>query len=451
MYFLGTWQSATGYKMDEEEDGKQIREKVEKYMRMLNNDSKIGHALRRLATVDMTLELLSETGVGKAVNQLRNHEQYGEKALKIVEKWKDMARSYGLKQRRRRSVSPTSEQASSSKKMAKEKRKEKKENNVCESTCMEVVRNGKEKLSNNEIENVCSGLSFADMLARADTAKPFKPKRMKADCNEWKSCKVDINYRPSKVLNFEPTPKEHRPTISEAASMDAAMFKPRKSVRKIYAGRSRVDGLREVPTLQNICIKLLIANIDAIEEVGDTPYFLLKPVLEKCSLNQLCSIERRNPQLMEDTDELWEKFVNRTFPKYETKDDETWRECYHRICNENDRKLKMLSSKITQHNKQTSAPVKTALLADAKAPREVRRRQMRYGTQNNNCPLPSASEISKARKDIFDKGSKEALASLPHSVRNINSPLGSHLEKKTLPKKGALMIKTLKMLKGKRR
>lgn len=60
----------------------------------------IGHALRRLAKIHMTVELLSETGVGKAVNQLRGHEQYGTKALRIVEKWKDIAKSYGLKQRR---------------------------------------------------------------------------------------------------------------------------------------------------------------------------------------------------------------------------------------------------------------------------------------------------------------------------------------------------------------
>lgn len=33
----------------------------------------------------------------------------------------------------------------------------------------------------------------------------------------------------------------------------------------------------------------------AIDEVGDTPYFLLKPVLEKCSMDQLSLIERRNP------------------------------------------------------------------------------------------------------------------------------------------------------------
>ncbi|VDO17418.1 unnamed protein product [Brugia timori] len=117
--------------------------------------------------------------------------------------------------------------------------------------------------------------------------------------------------------------------MSKTSVMDALMFKPRKSVCKIYAGRLRNDTAKVVPTLQNLCIKILIANINSIEEVGDTPYFLLKPVLEKCSLNQLCLIERRNPQLMEDSDELWERIVNRAFPKCETTDDETWRECYY--------------------------------------------------------------------------------------------------------------------------
>lgn len=32
---------------------------------------------------------------------------------------------------------------------------------------------------------------------------------------------------------------------------------------------------------------------------------------------------------MEDSDELWERIVNRTFPKCEIADDETWRECYY--------------------------------------------------------------------------------------------------------------------------
>lgn len=61
----------------------------------------IGHALRRLANIDMTVELLSETGIGKAVNRLKDHNLYGKEAQAIVERWKKMAYSVGLKNEER--------------------------------------------------------------------------------------------------------------------------------------------------------------------------------------------------------------------------------------------------------------------------------------------------------------------------------------------------------------
>lgn len=61
---------------------------------------KVDYALKRLSNMHITLELLSETGVGKAVNQLRDHPEYGKEAREIVERWKDLARSHGLSQRK---------------------------------------------------------------------------------------------------------------------------------------------------------------------------------------------------------------------------------------------------------------------------------------------------------------------------------------------------------------
>lgn len=77
---------------------------------------------------------------------------------------------------------------------------------------------------------------------------------------------------------------------------------------------------------------------------------------------------------------------------------------FQRLCAENERKLKTLSTRIQEHNREAVAPVKKTLLADPQAPREVRRRQKRFGTGHVTQPLPSASEISKARKEIFCKG-----------------------------------------------
>uniref|UniRef100_A0A915BSS0 TFIIS N-terminal domain-containing protein n=1 Tax=Parascaris univalens TaxID=6257 RepID=A0A915BSS0_PARUN len=421
------------------DDDGEVRAKVKKYMRMLGNEEKMRHALRRLDSINMTLDLLSETGIGKAVNQLRNHEQYGDEALRIVNKWKDIARSHGLKQRKSRS-SLSSEEREESPPSEPKKEKRYREKTPEESSEKEKKsKTLKSKASMKVADTSASTVSFEEMLARGDIVKPSKPKKPKLDLGDWKSSQVDVNYRPSKRLNFEPTPiiKEHHAGVSEAASMDVSMFKPRKDMRKIYAGRPKGD--IEVPTLSTLCIRVLCANIDAIEEVGDTPYYLLKPVLEKCSPEQLSFIERRNPHLMEDSDELWEKIVNRVFPKCVTDNDETWRDCYTRMHVETERKLKMLSSRITQHSRESVAPVRKALLADAKAPRDVRKKQMRYGTAHQNHALPDACQISQARRAIFDKGSKEALANLPQAVRNADSTLGSHPEKKKANKKGALM------------
>ncbi|MCP9263157.1 hypothetical protein DINM_006502 [Dirofilaria immitis] len=439
--------------MNDSED-ENIRGKVEKYTRMLKCDSKvgdtfivslfeallnlfafrkrlIGHALRRLANINMTLELLSETGVGKAVNQLKDHEQYGTKALRIVEKWKDMARNCGLKQRRtRRKFSKKIEERKS--KEGNGKQNEQEINNRADE-----VHHSKVEPPNNGLENVCTGLSFADIFSVVEKTKKCTRHFQQLLVEELNVIRLLLSSLSVVSSSCLSNIGKRFSDISKTAAMDVLMFKPRKSVRKIYAGRPKM---------------ILLGNFLAIEEVGDTPYFLLKPVLEKCSLNQLCLIERRNPQLMEESDELWERIVSRAFPKCETANDETWRDCYYRLCKENERKLKLLSTKITQHNRETTAPVKTALLADAKAPREIRRRQIRYGTQHSTYPLPTANEISKARKEIFDKGNKETLSHLPEAIRNTSSSLDSHSKKKIMiPKKGALMIKTLRMLNVKRK
>lgn len=49
-----------------------------------------------------------------------------------------------------------------------------------------------------------------------------------------------------------------------------------------------------VPKLEDLCIQKLLNNVNRIENVGDVPYFILKPVLTKVSLAQLKRIESYN-------------------------------------------------------------------------------------------------------------------------------------------------------------
>ena len=63
----------------------------------------------------------------------------------------------------------------------------------------------------------------------------------------------------------------------------------------VFAGSSKLVTVPKVYPLQELCIRMLMNHIDKICEVGDLPYFILKPVLEKCTVSQLKRIEYYNP------------------------------------------------------------------------------------------------------------------------------------------------------------
>ncbi len=155
---------------------------------------------------------------------------------------------------------------------------------------------------------------------------------------------------------------------------------------------------------------------------------------------------------------MWEKLFKRNFRSavVNTPTDESWRECYQRTVRENETKLKQLSSKIVEHQRAITAPIRTTKLADAKTPREIRRRQQLNGTALPiGRELPTAQEISTARRQIFETGSNESLRKLPNAIRQ---PIGNDVTRGRtsgggggVTKKPALMLKTLRMLKSGRR
>ena len=69
----------------------------------------------------------------------------------------------------------------------------------------------------------------------------------------------------------------------------------RRERTKVYAGTSRTQYHGAVPRLEDMCIRVLIANIDAISYLGDVPFYIMEPVLAKCSSPQLRRIEDLNP------------------------------------------------------------------------------------------------------------------------------------------------------------
>ncbi|CAL1301029.1 unnamed protein product [Larinioides sclopetarius] len=246
--------------------------------------------------------------------------------------------------------------------------------------------------------------SFPSLLS--DSAQKYLPKIREVDILSTLP-QTQPNYRPLPHRNFDGLPSKKKVLTNEDAIKFTSSRKERTSV---YSGRKSLF-YTEMPTLFECCTRVLIENIDAIEYLGEVPYFLLKPVLERCTPLQLYSIEDFNPYLLDDTHELWEAHCKRDFRSVKLQENETWRELYLRAHEERERKLKNITANISA-SMSKSGPARQVKLAYvntvAKPPRDVARKQAKMGTalpvnhtvkagpSSKASPRPSAPAINSA-------------------------------------------------------
>ena len=175
---------------------------------------------------------------------------------------------------------------------------------------------------------------------------------------------------------------------------------------RIFSGVKRSGFMRgEVPTLQSQCTQVLKENVDFIEEVGDIPYDILKPVLEMASDKTLMRIEDSNQHLMKDTGELWEKFVKKHFYNKKREEMESPREMYERCTRERDLKFEKIKRKMKETVKKEEDSHRQTKMAYVdiapKAPRTIRNQQAKNGTA-----LPSGTPLvpggPRPRNQILD-------------------------------------------------
>ncbi|KAF8791240.1 Elongin-A like protein [Argiope bruennichi] len=247
------------------------------------------------------------------------------------------------------------------------------------------------------------------------------------------------NYRPLPQRNFDSLPSKKKVLTNEDAIKFTSSRKERTSV---YSGRKSLF-YTEMPTLfecASMCFLYYAAlNVLSIEYLGEVPYFLLKPVLERCTPLQLYNIEDYNPYLLDDTHELWEAHCKRDFRTVNLQENETWRELYLRAFEERERKLKSLTANISA-SMSKSGPARQVKLAYvntvAKPPRDVARKQAKMGTA-----LPVNHTV---------KAGPSSKASPRPSAPAINSAASSsRASEHSIPKKpkiAPLMAKTLKTL-----
>ncbi|XP_060525779.1 transcription elongation factor B polypeptide 3 [Cylas formicarius] len=259
---------------------------------------------------------------------------------------------------------------------------------------------------------------------------------------------LDINV--SSLLpppNYKPlgAPVEHpsRLSLNDEDALNKVISMKNKRT-KVYSGNKSAWAM--VPSLFDLCSRILQDNLDALEYTGGVPYSILKHILEKANPDQLYMLEHHNPYLIDDTDELWHLHCQKEFRNKQREEMESWREMYMRCLDEREAKLKALTANIKQ-SQDKSLPVRTTKLAYvddvAKPPRNIARKQLKNGTASGDKVPP----LSIKRTQLATAGDAGKIAVPNPAARAFersNHGGGSTLK----PKKAPLMAKMLSMLKG---
>ncbi|XP_053946337.1 transcription elongation factor B polypeptide 3 [Anastrepha ludens] len=255
---------------------------------------------------------------------------------------------------------------------------------------------------------------------------------------------MDCVYRNSGAVISTPKPPVRTLTDAEALSHGISS----KTMRtKIYSG-IKTGQVLQVPSLFDLCIRILQKNIDALEYTGGVPFEVLRSVLERATPQQLLTFEEYNPYLMEDSDCLWQIHVQRNFRSKKRLEMESWREMFLRCEEEKEQKLNSLTETIKQSQKIIAAPVRKTQLAFVdsmvKPPRNVLRKQEQYGTKAKLVATPAArvaalSSVTPNAAKVGDTRLRVA-ATVRDAAQVSHAPLRA--------KKAPLMAKTLQFMRG---
>ncbi|KAL7727542.1 hypothetical protein ACLKA6_000100 [Drosophila palustris] len=269
---------------------------------------------------------------------------------------------------------------------------------------------------------------------------------------------ISNNYKPMPlnqtvmdvVFNHGLGSSAHKATrINESEALAAGISS--KTMRtKIYSG-VRTGQILQVPSLFDLCIRVLQKNIDALEYTGGVPFEVLRPVLERATPHQLLNFEEYNPYLMEDSDVLWQQHVHRHCRSQHREEMETWREMFLRCEEEKARKLSVIAESIKASQKISEAPVRKTQLAFVdsmvKPPRNVQRKQEQYGTNRKLIATPAArvAALSNVTPNAAKVG--DARLRVLNSARDAAQVSAAPMRNKKAP----LMAKALQLIRGRQR
>lgn len=452
---------------------------VQKIHKKLNNERleehKVIKYLKELDQLQITLDILKATGIGRAVNRYRKHPSgIGELASSLVIKWKDLLKQESSSAKQ---CSPSrgenkgifhlnsnstnhipsddigrtplvnepevhqmnNKHVKSREKTSETKSKVRSAPQLCDVSfgCEPVI----EKPKKRPISSASASLSPSIKLTPSDIVKSgpgLPPLPSSLSVHNSLLPEIQPTYKPIRMPEFglDTSPKKKKGIIGN--ELDANALTSRKSRTQVFSGRKLTSaGKVEIPSLFELAMKVLIENIDALDDTGGVPFDILQPVLERCNPQQLLHLEECNPYFLDDTEPLWETLCFKDFRGTQPQHNQSWRELYLKNEQEKEVRLKKIHEKITanQRAKKPERQVKLAyVMTEAKPPREVRRKQAKFGTGSGIHP--SGPPVAVA---VPSRGSAQA------NHRTLNS---APSKKQAVP--APMMKKTMQLFKNQR-
>ncbi|XP_046690382.1 elongin-A [Silurus meridionalis] len=272
---------------------------------------------------------------------------------------------------------------------------------------------------------------------------------------------IQPNYRPLPSIDVTPLSPQRRKVPIPYDEEDTGFTGRRFNSKMVVYSGSKSSCLPKMMTLYDQCIRVLQNNIDSIDEVGGVPYEILEPVLERCTPEQLYRIEQCNQSFIEESDELWMRHCQRDFKCESPQEYESWRELYLRLHEEREERLRKLTQNISSAhaNKPKGRQVKMAYVNSlAKPPRDVRKRQEKFGTKNGStstsvsaaAPIPVKIRPHSSYSQPSD-GGQSSYSSPPepsYSPAPSSSAGHSSREKPQVKKIAPMMAKTIRAFKN---
>ncbi|KAJ3773589.1 RNA polymerase II transcription factor SIII subunit A-domain-containing protein [Lentinula raphanica] len=165
-------------------------------------------------------------------------------------------------------------------------------------------------------------------------------------------------------------------------------------------------GNRRIQTLVQLCQRVAANHIESISSVGELSFTLVKPVLERCSAEQLLRIEDASPHLKK----LWRSLCRRTYPamleRYDAEthaEPDSWRTQFF-VLREAEAKrleevgLRIRSQRLEADERKKEREVK---FTDRLPPPKRQRTGWNMPTQPKTLFQKTRSEASKLQKNMY--------------------------------------------------